>query len=415
MQCRETRELLSPYLDGVFNPTEEEAVSTHLKACSDCRCEWHYYQGASEAIKQLPEIEPSPDFSGMVIKKITATAPATPKKPQRHSIFNALTGSWSRAAAFVATMIITIGVSTLVYSTPGQWGFSSLFQPQASYVQGQGQGSGTQGAGKTENGSSLASRITKVLSAQPESARPAPVEVAGSGAHQPEKNSLKADVIANSESVEQGSAGGIVSDGDMSLEQKTIEDLPLAKLDHRDNLIPLSVAAEKPPETTKITGINNTATTGGIYITNKELPKIVRSATLSISPEDPGEARIQIRELARNHDCRLLSEVNSGKIVMKIPSERYAEVLESLSALGPVKFKQNVTRDVTGRYYYYEARLLALQDEEARLSSSATGSTGHQKVQERLELVRNKIKANSQMLDRLEKDLEFATLTINLE
>lgn len=416
MQCRETRELLSPYLDGVFSPTEEKAISTHLRACPNCRSEWLDYQEASEALKQLPETGPSPGFSSMVIKKIAASVPSIQKKPRGHSIFNVLTGSWSRAAAFIATMILTIGVSTLVYSTPGQWGLSSLFHPQASYVQGQGRQSGSPDVSKTESdGSSLANRITKGLSAQSESARPAPVEIADSGVQQGAKTFLKTGVGTSSEAIEHSPAG-IAGDDSINREERLIEEIPTTQMDHRDNLVPLPVAAsEKTPEATNKAGISYPTTANSIFITNKELPRIVRVATLSISTDDPGEARRQIRELAGNHGCLLLSEVNSGRIIMKIPRERYAEVIEALSLVGPVKFRQNVDRDVTGKYYYYEAGLLALQDEEARLSSYSMDSTDYQLIQERLFLVRDKIEAYNQMLTRLKKDTEFAALTINLE
>ena len=41
MECKETLKLLNAYVDELLSWKENEVVDQHLKACSDCDCEYH--------------------------------------------------------------------------------------------------------------------------------------------------------------------------------------------------------------------------------------------------------------------------------------------------------------------------------------------------------------------------------------
>lgn len=73
MQCREIKELLSPYLDGMLSPSEGEVVSSHLAVCPDCQAHWHVLYDVVELIKNLPGINPPSGFSAGVINKLNAS------------------------------------------------------------------------------------------------------------------------------------------------------------------------------------------------------------------------------------------------------------------------------------------------------------------------------------------------------
>jgi len=58
MNCRSARRRLSAFLDGDLVPVEARAVIGHLEACSGCREHARDLSAVSEALSQMPRVEP---------------------------------------------------------------------------------------------------------------------------------------------------------------------------------------------------------------------------------------------------------------------------------------------------------------------------------------------------------------------
>lgn len=70
MNCRETRELLSEYLDQRLASRQSTALKEHLAACRDCREELEALRRTVSLLGALDEIEPSPGFASEVERRI---------------------------------------------------------------------------------------------------------------------------------------------------------------------------------------------------------------------------------------------------------------------------------------------------------------------------------------------------------
>lgn len=62
MRCDETRELLSPYLDGELTPPQRMAVDAHLARCADCASELSDYQSLSDFAARMVDPLPPADL-----------------------------------------------------------------------------------------------------------------------------------------------------------------------------------------------------------------------------------------------------------------------------------------------------------------------------------------------------------------
>ncbi len=56
--CRDTRDLLSPYLEGELSPEERVKVEGHLGECGDCRMDLDLLRRTVVALKGLPDLPP---------------------------------------------------------------------------------------------------------------------------------------------------------------------------------------------------------------------------------------------------------------------------------------------------------------------------------------------------------------------
>lgn len=64
---------------------------------------------------------------------------------------------------------------------------------------------------------------------------------------------------------------------------------------------------------------------------------------------------------------RGFTSARSANYTLRIPSDRFGELMNSLSALGNIPYTHTYTENVTAQYYDTEAHLLAYQTQEARL------------------------------------------------
>ena len=69
MTCNEIKLLLSVYQDNEIEKKKPE-IQSHLIRCDSCRREFEQLEMVRNKIKNLGEIDPSPDFTPLVMEKI---------------------------------------------------------------------------------------------------------------------------------------------------------------------------------------------------------------------------------------------------------------------------------------------------------------------------------------------------------
>lgn len=70
MNCQETRELFSEYLDQRLPSLEHASIEDHLKGCADCQRELAALKRTVALLGSLDDIETAPDFLSQVERKI---------------------------------------------------------------------------------------------------------------------------------------------------------------------------------------------------------------------------------------------------------------------------------------------------------------------------------------------------------
>lgn len=70
MNCEETKELLSPYLDGMTGDHERQEIENHLQKCPDCQKELEELKKLLNALHSLERVKPPKDFLFRVKKAL---------------------------------------------------------------------------------------------------------------------------------------------------------------------------------------------------------------------------------------------------------------------------------------------------------------------------------------------------------
>jgi hypothetical protein len=74
MECRNIREKLGAYAEGVLSDTEEELVRAHLSSCPDCRTVLDDLRRTTELLDHLDRVEPPPWLSMRIMGQIREEA-----------------------------------------------------------------------------------------------------------------------------------------------------------------------------------------------------------------------------------------------------------------------------------------------------------------------------------------------------
>jgi anti-sigma factor RsiW len=99
MRCRPVRERMSEYLDGELPPRERVAIEAHLEGCAECRAEAEALRQAEDGLKTLAAVEPAPDLSEDLRRRIAIPLPWRPR--------------WGVAAAVVGAAVVVTAVAVL--------------------------------------------------------------------------------------------------------------------------------------------------------------------------------------------------------------------------------------------------------------------------------------------------------------
>lgn len=108
----------------------------------------------------------------------------------------------------------------------------------------------------------------------------------------------------------------------------------------------------------------------------------------------------------------------SGTWKVRIPTKHFDPFMQAVAKLGEVRKRTSNSLDVTDAYYDSAAHLRADEAEEKSLLGLLEKTQGKVedilKVREQVRLVRGHIEANKSQLQRWDKDVDMATVTVTL-
>lgn len=360
MQCLEIEELLSPYLDEVLDPPESEFVASHLAVCASCREKYDILGEAVNFIKNLPEVAPPPKFSAQVIGKVLAD-PAR-EKTGFGSIFKIFKkGGWSLAYSFAAMFVVILGITTLIYGMPGQW--YQRISPLLVYEH----------------------RNEPTPDAEIKSDEH--VDTSGTGQKEDE-NRLN-------------NVSGIPANGGSGFSA------PVGIL-----VVPQKMAEKEGAIITQVSY-------GYIPASSKESRNLVLDATLALSAENPSVVPEKIANLADDNGGYLVpGGPEEGTLTVKVPVDRFNNVLDRIREMGSADTKRVAGEDVGEKISGYENNIRDLANEERMIlktMDSAGSQAESRAAQARLDKVRTDMERQKKLYGKLLNDTQVATIKVNLQ
>lgn len=156
--------------------------------------------------------------------------------------------------------------------------------------------------------------------------------------------------------------------------------------------------------------------------------EIIRTGTVELRVEDFEGARSAIADRARRlggyvsgsastHHTRENESWTTGYVVVRVPSDRFSDVLAHARDRGTVLDEQTETRDVTDKLVDLDARLTNLKERRQRLRSfyERANSTGELlRIEEELASVQSEIERLEAKKRSLEDRVAFATLRVEI-
>jgi hypothetical protein len=74
MECKEVREKLSAYIEGIVPAAEKPLMEEHLRACTGCKESLADLKRTIEYVQEIPEVEPPPWLTQKVMARVRAEA-----------------------------------------------------------------------------------------------------------------------------------------------------------------------------------------------------------------------------------------------------------------------------------------------------------------------------------------------------
>ncbi|OPY60637.1 MAG: hypothetical protein A4E56_02579 [Pelotomaculum sp. PtaU1.Bin065] len=353
MQCLEVEELLSPYLDEVLALPESEDVTSHLAVCASCREKYDVLKETVNFIKDLPEVEPPPGFSALVMSKI---AIPTREKAGYGGVFMSFRKSgWLRACSFAAMFVVILGITTLMYGMPNQW-----YQRISSLLVHEQQNEPAPDSETKNDGSADTSETG------PKEDSPAhknePSNAPGSPAGLPvvpQKMAEKEEAIITQ-----------VAYGNIPASNKKLNNLVLDAT--------LALSTEDPSDVPE--KIANLADDNGGYLV-------------------PGGSQ------------------EEGTLTVKVPADRFNYVLSGIREMGDADTRRVAGEDVSGKISSYESNIRDLANEERILQQAmgkAAPLAESEVAQARLNKVQTDMEQQKKLYSKLLTDTQTATIKVNL-
>lgn len=160
---------------------------------------------------------------------------------------------------------------------------------------------------------------------------------------------------------------------------------------------------------------------------NKPVPrKIIYTGVVDLIVEDFDKSEQEMRQLVADNSGYVDSSdvynqpgaPRSGTWTVRVPTKNFEAFLQALVKFGEVRKRTTNSQDVTDAYYDSAARLKADETEERSLLALLEKTQGKVedilRVREQLRTVRGQIEQRKSQLQRWDKDVDLATVTVKL-
>ena len=167
-------------------------------------------------------------------------------------------------------------------------------------------------------------------------------------------------------------------------------------------------------------------------VPDKEIPTeqqqrlIIRTGTMNLEVETFGDAETKINELVKSlngYTSATSSSQNAagkkqGAMTIKVPAEKFDELLVKLADIGEISSQNITSSDVTEEYIDLSARLKTERELEQRLISlldtKAANLSDIIEIEGKLATVRQKIESVQGRMKYLMSQSSYSTLTVNI-
>lgn len=154
--------------------------------------------------------------------------------------------------------------------------------------------------------------------------------------------------------------------------------------------------------------------------------KIIYTGVVDVIVDDFDGSESRLLQLVGEHEGYLAdSDIynqpgtpRSGTWKARVPTKRFEAFIQAVAKLGEVRKRTSNSQDITDAYFDRAAHLKADEAEEKSLLGLLEKTQGKVedilKVREQLRIVRGHIEENKGQLQRWDKDVDFATVTVKL-
>lgn len=165
-----------------------------------------------------------------------------------------------------------------------------------------------------------------------------------------------------------------------------------------------------------------TLSMGSVQIKNNQSEKkLIKTGNISLEIENLSESISKVEEWVSNYDGYISTSSNSEKNAwfnIKIPSTKFDDAINSVCSLGKVLNHLENTEDVSEQYYDLESRLQNKKTMKSKLENylkNAKDIKDLLEIERELNSVISEIDSMEGRLKRLSNQVEYSTITINLQ
>ena len=194
-----------------------------------------------------------------------------------------------------------------------------------------------------------------------------------------------------------------------------------------------SFVAEEPMEA-EMGGFSMNSAGSGSTAPEVDPDKIIYSADVNIETTDFDETLTALDALIREvggwvesssvsgsnyyNTSRGRASARSASYTLRIPSDKFAGLMNSLSTLGNVPYSHTYTENVTAQYYDVQARLTAYRTQETRLLEMMEVAQTVEDIillEDRLTELRYEIESLQSTLNNWDRRVSYSTVSLNID
>lgn len=350
MQCQVVLEMLSAYLDGFLSPDEHAAVEKHLANCNSCRLELEELRSCLNLLHDLPELSPPAGFRAGLMEKIDKLSTPT-EMPAQKRWFDRV-AKVTRQSWYRTAAVAAVMVMAL--------GVTSLWEKDGH-------------------------QFIPVTNQSP--------DVASVGQPNPEQQEPGVKEPATT------------PDTPVS----GIEKQPVVKTEpNQSGAKPADQNPAKPVQVARNFNVES-------YHPQASEGLVDHRVVLKLAVQDRFVALQAVDAIIKAQNGSIIQPYDeaTGKLSIRVPSEKSREVESQLKALGVVITHMPTDKDLSGQHKQAVATLDQLKEQKDQLENQLAENTPE--VEEQLNAVAAKIEQQIRLLQQLEEQGKFAEIAITLE